>query len=397
MTPHCGQERRDRKLSARNAITGMLAEAGITVGGDAPWDMAVSDERTFARILADGGLGLGESYMVGWWDTPDLYEFFRHMVRWRMVAPPKPGARLIMAALKAKLFNRQTIAQTQQLARAHYNLSNDMFRAMLGPSMAYSCGYWRDADDLDAAQNAKLDLVCRKLGLKAGDRVLDIGCGWGSFARFAAAEYGCRVTGITIAAEQAGLAREACAGLPVKIVESDYRQFENYAKDAAFDAVVSIGMAEHVGEHNHRIYLETAARALKPGGLFLLHTIGAHKAGKITSSSWFDKYIFPGGQHPTIGQLGRAMERLFVMEDLHNIGQDYTPTLLAWNENFEQYWHSADPATAVRNYAGPPEIFYRMWRYYLLSAAATFAVRNLSVWQMVLAKGGVEGGYTAVR
>jgi cyclopropane-fatty-acyl-phospholipid synthase len=384
-------------LSAKNAITGLLAQAGITVDGSEPWDMAVHDDRFYGRLLADSALGLGESYMAGWWDVPDLYEFFRRMVRWRMTAAPKPNSELIMAALKAKLFNRQTIAQTQQLANAHYNLSNDMFRAMLGPTMAYSCGYWKEADNLDDAQNAKLDLVCRKLGLKAGDRVLEIGCGWGSFARFAAENYGCHVTGITIAAEQAHLARELCAGLPVEIIESDYRLFDNYGKDGAFDAVVSIGMAEAVGERNYRIYMETAERALKPGGMFLLHTIGVQKPGKITRTSWFEKYIFPGGQHPTIAGLSAASEGLFVMEDLHNIGQDYAPTLLAWCEKFERYWEGTDPATAVENYGGSPDVFYRMWRYYLLSSAATFSVRNHSLWQMVLAKGGAEGGYTTVR
>lgn len=389
-------------MDAERAVGGLLAEAGITVGGGGePWDIAVHDARFYGRLLADGGLGLGESYMAGWWDAPDLYEFFRRLIRWRMATASKPGADLIIAALKSKLFNRQTIAQTQQLANAHYNLSNDLFRAMLGPTMTYSCGYWRHAGDLDAAQNAKLDLVCRKLGLKPGDRMLDIGCGWGSLAKYAAENYGCRVIGITIAAEQANMARDLCADLPVEVIESDYRRFENYAEDDGFDAVVSIGMAEHVGERNYRVYMEAAARALKPGGLFLLHTIASHKRGKISRTSWFDKYIFPGGQHPTVGRLGRAMEGLFVFEDLHNIGPDYAPTLLAWFENFDRWWWKADRMAAVGKYGGPPEVFYRMWKYYLLSAAASFSVSKLSVLQMVLAKGGVRDekghGYQAVR
>lgn len=385
-------------MNAKEIITHMLAEAGITVGGNETWDITVHDERTYARVLGQSGLGLGESYMAGWWDVPDLKLFFEKLISWRSRTVVKPGLSTIATALKTRLFNRQTIAQTQELANAHYNLSNHMFNAMLDDTMAYSCAYWRDADDLHAAQLAKLDLACRKVGLKEGDHLLDIGCGWGSLSYHAAKHFGARVTGITIAHEQAILARERCAGLPVDIIESDYRRFDDYAKDAAFDAVISIGMVEHVGERNYRVYLETAARALKRDGLFLLHTIGVHKTRRAARTSWIEKYIFPGHQLPTISQLETAMQGLMNVEDLHNIGFDYARTLTCWFENFDRWWTAEDDrAAAIENFSGDPDVFYRMWKYYLLSMAASFSVRQLSVWQMVMSKHGVPGGYQTVR
>ena len=385
-------------MSAEKIVTDLLAKAGITVGGGEAWDITVHDQRTFERVIGHGGLGLGESYMAGWWDAPDLKQFFEKLMSWRQRNTVKPGLSTIATALKVRLFNRQTIAQTQELANAHYNLSNRMFTAMLDDSMAYSCAYWRNSDDLHSAQLAKLDLICRKVGLKEGDHLLDIGCGWGSLSYFAAKHYGARVTGITIAHEQAVLARERCAGLPVEIIESDYRLFDNYATEGGFDAVISLAMAEAVGEKNYREYMSVAVRAVKDDGLFLLHTIGVHKTRRPDRTSWFEKYIFPGHQLPTITQLSAAMEGVMQVEDLHNIGFDYARTLTCWFENFDRYWaEEDDKAAAVENFTGDPDVFYRMWKYYLLSVAASFSVRELSVWQMVMSKHGVPGGYETVR
>jgi cyclopropane-fatty-acyl-phospholipid synthase len=254
---------------------------------------------------------------------------------------------------------------------------------MLDRRLVYSCAYWKDADNLDDAQEAKLDLICKKLGLRKGDRVLDIGCGWGSFARFAAEKYGVRVVGITVSSEQAALGREMCEGLPVEIRLQDYREI-----DEKFDHVVSVGMFEHVGYKNYRIYMEVVRRCLRDEGLFLLHTIG-NNISCIATDPWFDKYIFPNSVVPSVKQISSAMEGLFILEDLHNFGSYYDATLTAWFANFDRNWHSLTDRYDQR--------FYRMWKYYLLSCAGSFRSRCLQVWQMVLSKEGVPGGYQPAR
>lgn len=249
--------------------------------------------------------------------------------------------------------------------------------------MVYTCGYWKNAKDLDEAQEAKLDLVCRKIGLASGQRVLDIGCGWGSFAKFAAENYGAQVVGITVSKEQVRLAQERCAGWPVEIRLQDYR-----AMRETFDRVISLGMFEHVGYKNYRTYFEVARRCLKEDGLFLLHTIGGNVSAKSTDP-WIDKYIFPNSMIPSAAQIAKAAEGLFVMEDWHNFGADYDKTLLAWYQNVESHWLELSTRYDER--------FHRMWRYYLLSCAGSFRVRVNQLWQIVYSKQGVQGGYTAIR
>jgi cyclopropane-fatty-acyl-phospholipid synthase len=254
---------------------------------------------------------------------------------------------------------------------------------MLDTRMVYSCGYWREARTLEAAQEAKLDLICRKLGLKEGDRLLDIGCGWGGLAKFAAERYGATVVGLTVSKEQAALARERCKGLPIEIRVQDYRTLSE-----RFDHIASVGMFEHVGVKNYRTYFEVARRCLKEEGLFLLHTIGGNRSVR-SVEPWIGKYIFPGGMLPSVAQIGAGIERLFVMEDWHNFGSYYDTTLLAWWHNFDAAW------PALRAKYG--ERFYRMWKYYLLICAGTFRARHSELWQIVLSPHGVPGGYISVR
>jgi len=209
---------------ARSLGLEILRNAGIEVGGDQPRDIAVHDDRFWARVLAERELGLGESYQDGWWDANQLDEFIAEVqsVDMRSLVRPRPGMALYIA--KAYAMNRQTIRRARRNAGAHYNIGNDLYERMLDKRMIYSCGYWRRADDLDQAQEDKLDLICRKLRLEPGMRLLDIGCGWGGFARFAATEHGVTVTGVTPAREQARVASDVCAGLPVEIQECDYRE-----------------------------------------------------------------------------------------------------------------------------------------------------------------------------
>jgi len=256
---------------------------------------------------------------------------------------------------------------------------------MLDKRMIYTCGFWKDAKNLDEAQEHKLDLICRKLQLKAGDRVLDIGCGWGGFAKFAAEKYGVSVVGVTISKEQVALAQENCKGLDVEIRLMDYRAMPQ--KLGQFDKVVSIGMFEHVGPKNYRAYMRAAEQCLKDDGLFLLHTIG--RSGQIAGADpWIDKYIFPNGILPSMHDIVHASRSLFTIEDWHNFGADYDKTLMAWCANFEKAWPQLEPAYGPR--------FRFRFRYYLLSCAAAFRARDIHLWQIVLTKK-ILGGYPSVR
>jgi len=241
---------------------------------------------------------------------------------------------------------------------------------MLDSGMTYTCGYWQNATTLDEAQEAKLDLICRKLELEPGMRVLDIGCGWGSFARYAAEHYGAAVTGLTISGEQAEMAKEHCRGLPVDILLQDYREVSG-----TFDRVLSIGMFEHVGYKNYRTYMEITRRCLKDDGIALIQTIGGNRS-TTASNPWLSKYIFPNSMLPSIAQIGAAMEGIFVMEDWHNFGPHYDKTLMAWYANFENAWPKHRDRYGER--------FYRMWKFYLLSCAGTFRSRLNQLWQITM-------------
>ena len=369
--------------SSRVFVEDLLAKADITIGGSRPQDITVHDDRLFNRVIRYGTLGLGEAYMDGWWDSSAIDVFVHSAFVARLHGVIKFNFASVSAITKAFLFNLQSSARAFIVGEVHYDLGNDLYEAMLDKRMVYTCGYWAHAKTLDDAQEAKLNFVCRKIGLKKGDRILDIGCGWGSFAKFAAEKYGASVVGITISVEQAALARERCKGLPVEIRVQDYREMHE-----TFDHIVSLGMFEHVGVKNYRTYFEVANRCLKDDGLFLLHTIGGN-VSRVTSDPWITKYIFPGGVIPSVAQIGKAMEELFVLEDWHNFGPDYDKTLMAWFKNFDTAWPTLRATYGDR--------FYRMWKYYLLSCAGVFRARESNLWQIVLSKNGVPGGYTSVR
>ncbi|HKK17346.1 MAG TPA: cyclopropane fatty acyl phospholipid synthase [Opitutales bacterium] len=374
----------DRKPApGHESIESLLAEADITIGGNRPWDIRVRDERFYRRVLAEPSLGLGEAYVEGWWDVERLDEFFHRVLREELHRRNGTRPGLLWDWALAKLVNQQSLRRSQRVAERHYDLGNEFFERMLDPHMQYTCGYWKDADNLAAAQEAKLDLICRKLALRPGDSILEFGGGWGGFAKFAAERYGCRVTVYNISREQVRHAREWCRDLPVEVHHADYRMAEG-----SYDRVVSIGMCEHVGARNYGELFRIKRRCLKEDGLMFLHTIGCNRT-KPTSDPWIRRYIFPGGQLPSLRQLTDASEGIFTLEDLHNIGADYDPTLMAWHGNFERHWPE------FRKKLGGS--FQRMWRYYLLSCAGAFRARKIHLWQMVFAPRGLEGGYVPVR
>ncbi len=375
-----------RMQNSRALAQDLLAPAGITLNGPKPYDPQINDDRMIDRVLRDGIIAVGESYMDGWWDAADIPEMVTRMMRSSQVEKlfSLQMVSLAVAYVRAQLLNLQSRARAFQVAEHHYDIGNDLYERMLDSRLTYSCGYWSHARTLDEAQEAKLDLVCRKIKLKEGDRVLDIGCGWGSFAIFAAEKYGAQVVGVTVSKEQAAFARERARGLPVEIRIQDYREIE----DGPYDHVVSIGMFEHVGPKNYRTYMALVRKILKNDGLFLLHTIGYKRTPKLPNP-WIEKYIFPNGTTPSAPQITAAAEQLFILEDWHNFGADYEKTLLAWFDNFDRTWPE------LREKYG--ERFYRMWKFYLLSCAGAFRARDMQLWQIVFSPAGVPGGYVPVR
>lgn len=363
----------------------IFARVGIEIDGPAPHDIQVHHRGFYRRVLSQGSQGLGESYMDGWWDAQAVDAFIARIIANGIEEQIRPSAHLVAYVLASHLHNRQNRQRARHSVEAHYDLGNDLFERMLDPLMNYSCGYWAEAQDLNSAQRNKLDLVCRKLGLREGQRVIDIGCGWGGFARYAAEQYGVEVLGITLSKEQAALARERCRDLPVEIELCDYRDLDQQA-----DRIVSIGMFEHVGHRNYKTFMQVIERCLRKDGLALLHTIGNVRTTR-DNEPWIDKYIFPDGEIPSITQIGEAMEEHLIMEDWHNFGPDYDRTLMAWLHNFENAW----PELSCNGHYD--ERFYRMWRYYLMFCAGLFRARRLQLWQVVLAPHGRPGVYRSLR
>lgn len=390
--------------NSKKLIENLLNIADVKLNGDRAWDITVKNEQLFDRLISLGSLGLGESYMDDWWECKSLDQFFERVVGANLGKRVRGNYKILWLALKAKLFNLQKGKRAFEVGEKHYDIGNDLYTRMLGKSMTYTCGYWKNAKNLikspehsesdrihnenvakalDEAQEAKLDLVCKKLKLKKGDRVLDIGCGWGSFARHAVQNYGAEVVGVTVSKEQLVLAKELCAGLPVEFRLQDYREVNE-----KFDHIVSLGMFEHVGVKNYKTYMKVVSRCLKDGGLFLLHTIGSNRPNN-APDPWIERYIFTNSIIPTAKQVVKATEGRFIIEDWHNFGADYDKTLMAWYANFEAAW----PELKTKY----DERFYRMWKYFLLACAGAFRVRHNQLWQIVLSKNGVAGGYESIR
>ncbi len=361
----------------------LLRTADIRINGDRPWDIRVHDKRLYGRAISQGSLAFGEAYMDGWWDVPKLDEFFDRLFRAKIEEKIPESWQTLLWIAEQNIFNPQRRSKAFEIGKHHYDIGNDLYSAMLDARKVYTCGYWKNASTLDEAQEAKLDLVCKKVRLEPGQKILDIGCGWGSFAKFAAEKYGVHVVGITVSQEQIKLGKELCRGLPVELYYQDYRDIEG-----EFDHIVSLGMFEHVGHKNYRTYMQVVRKHLKDDGLFLLHTIGQDYS-TTSGDPWIEKYIFPNSMLPSVNQIAENIEGSFVLEDWHNFGADYDKTLMSWFDNFNTHWNKLKNAYDDR--------FYRMWKYFLLVSAGTFRSRRQSLWQIVLSKEGVPGGYVSIR
>lgn len=337
------------------------------------------DERFFRRVLFDGSLGVGESYMDGWWDCEALDEMCFRASRAQLEQSIPLNWRNVLGVAASYFGNRQTRRRATAVVKRHYDLGNDFFEAMLDPAMQYTCAYFEGTSDLAEAQHRKMDLICRKLALQPGMRLLDIGCGWGGFAKFAAENYGCRVVGITISKEQKSYAENACGGLPIEIRLQDYRDLSD-----KFDRAVAVGMVEHVGFKNYRRFMKRVCQSLENDGMFLCQAISASTSNR-QPDPWIARYIFPNSILPSAAYLTEAAEGLFVLEDIQNFGAFYYPTLMAWDQRFRDSWE--------RFRAEYGERFYRMWRFYLLSCAGAFRARSLQLFQFVFSPSGVLDGY----
>lgn len=371
------------KNNSEKWLQKILEPAKIKINGTNPWDIRIINPKLYNRVKINGSLGLGEAYMEGWWECDKLDEFFYRILSSDIYSRVGLSLPILFGFIKAKLFNLQAVKRAFEVGEKHYDIGNDLFEPMLGKTMAYSCGYWRNSKTLDKAQEAKLDLICKKLDLKKGQTVLDIGCGWGSFAYHAAKNYGVKVVGITVSKEQVKLGQKICKGLPVELRLQNYESLNE-----KFDHIVSVGMFEHVGEKNYKNFFKIVKKCLKEDGLFLLHTIGSLTTGN-NADPWMNKYIFPNGMLPSLKHITSNTEGLFVIEDVHNFGADYDKTLMQWHKNFNKSWPKIKD-----KYQGD---FYRMWNYYLLSCAGAFRSRDAQLWQIVLSPNGVPGGYKSIR
>lgn len=370
-------------MDAKKMVISMLEEADVRIGGDRPWDIRVHNEDLYKRLLREGTMGVGEAYLEGWWDCDQLDVMFCKAIRAHLEDRIRHNFPTLLITASQLIFNLQSVGRATMVAEQHYNTDNAMFARMLGPTMNYSCGYWKDADTLDEAENDKMELICQKLGLKAGMTVLDIGCGWGGLSLYMAQHYGVKVTGVTVSTEQLAYAREHDAEHAVNWLLQDYRSMEG-----RFDRIVSVGMFEHVGRKNYGVFLEKTKELLDPSGLFLLHTIGSNKQ-KAGTDPWINKYIFPNGMLPSPICIAKAITGRYVMEDWHNFGADYDKTLMAWHRHFEDGYAEGAFQCSQR--------VHRMYRYYLLSCAGAFRARDIQLWQIVLSPQGVEGGYCCKR
>ncbi|KJF83138.1 cyclopropane fatty acyl phospholipid synthase [Photobacterium angustum] len=369
----------------KELFSNLLNQADIKINGDRPWDIIVNDDKLFDNILSQGTIAFGEGYMDHLWDCQRIDILVSKLLRANIEEKLsgtdkfKIAAKIGVSKIK-NLINHQSLSRVKEDVPFHYDIGNDLYTNMLDDRMAYTCAYWKGAKNLNEAQENKMELICRKLDLKPGMRLLDIGCGWSSFMNYAAEKYGVICDGLTLSQEQMKLGQKIAdnKGLPVRIILEDYREYQPVQQ---YDRIVSIGMIEHVGPENYNEFFDCANKFLKDDGIFLLHTIGS-PVSVTQTDPWINKYIFPNGVVPSIAQLSSALEGKMNIEDVHNFGPDYDLTLMAWCENFERNWHKISDQYNER--------FYRMWRYYLLSCAGAFRSRDLNLLQFSLTKNGCE-------
>jgi len=375
----------------KNRIEGILNEIGVTINGNKPYDLKINNKQFLTKMMlsASPSIDAGEAYMNGDWDCEQLEELFFRICKSEMDSELYSKFGSFFYTLKNSIINQQSPSKSHEVAKKHYNLGNRFYELMLGKSMAYTCSYWKNAHSLDEAQFDKYDLICKKLYLKPGEKVLELGCGWGGLAKYMAEKYGCEVVAIDIGEQPSSYAKKLCKDLPVTVHQCDYRSTHIYnPQNKPFDKIVSVGVLEHVGYKNYTPFLNIANSFIKPDGIFLLHSIGGNVSLNYCDP-WINKYIFPNGMLPSIKQLGEALEHKFIVEDLQNFGAYYDKTLMAWRSNLNNNWDELKPSYDER--------FRRMMNYYLASCAGGFRARSMQLWQYVLTPKGMLNGYSSYR
>ncbi|MCY3880195.1 MAG: cyclopropane fatty acyl phospholipid synthase [Rhodobacteraceae bacterium] len=355
----------------------LLEYADVRIDGDRPWDLQVNREEVFARMFASGSLGLGESYVDGWWDCDRLDELMCRLSGAELKSRFRAGDIIhVLHSLLVTIPYRRSDPDAE--GKVHYEQKRELYRCMLDKRMIYSCAFWENAKSLDEAQEHKLDLIARKLRLKPGMKILDIGCGWGGALHYLAEKYGVSGVAVTISPDQFAAASELYAGLPLEVRLQDYR-----AVSEQFDHSFSIDMLGHVGRRNYRKYLRTVRRQLHPGGLHLVQTAGSANRS-VKADPWVNRYIFPGSHIPSPKQIAEASEGVLVLQDWHNFTQDYDRTFMCWYENLSAAWEAL-------GYDNDDRLF-RMWRYYLLSFAGVFRSGVSQLWQITFSRDGASPG-----
>lgn len=355
-------------------------------GSGLPLHLQIHNPNTYDRILAFGTLGFCEAYMEGWWDEANnnLIELIGLFYRSNVYAKARDKVTIALAlkVIQQRLRTLPVLIQnSRRNVQHHYDLGNDFYQLFLDPTLTYSCGYRvHETDSLEQMQLQKYDLICRKLALKPGETLIDIGCGWGGMLIYAAERYGVSGTGITLSVEQAKLAQERIEqrGLTdkIKIVIADYREIKGQ-----YDKFVSIGMFEHVGKGNFATFMQKAADLLTPNGVGMLHTIVTQSQER--NGAWVDKYIFPGGYAPQLHELTHELwAAKLKVAHCENLKPHYAETLKRWAQNFTG---NRDRITALSETYD--ERFLRMWYLYLQSFEASFRYGGLHVYQLLFFKG----------
>jgi cyclopropane-fatty-acyl-phospholipid synthase len=363
---------RDPRLSER-IVSWLFSFADVAINGNRPWDIRVRDDRFFATVLLEGSLGLGESYLRSWWACDDLEELFYRLITGGLERVSRALPIQVLGRLSDALVNQQTMQKSLRVAERHYNRGNDLFLSFLGTYKNYSGAYYESAArTLEDAQLAKMEKICRELDLRPGERLLDVGGGWGEFARYAATRYGCRVTSINIADEQLAYAANYCRDANVEIRKCDYREVTG-----RYDKIAVIAMLTHVGYKNYRLFMQTMDGCLEPGGTILVESVGGHVSQR-NCEPWTDKYIFPGGMIPSLEQLDRSIRGLYRRTRLSEFGLSYVDTLRSWHRNLLDAW-----PTLQQRYGETTRL---MFEYFFLSCAGAFRARDLVYWHIVLSK-----------
>ncbi len=339
----------------------------------------------YDRVVRDGSLGMGESYMEGWWDAEgdDIVSAIGIIISNQLEKTIRVSPSLMLSAASTKIFANVSRVRSKSNIQQHYDVGNDFYELFLDENMAYTCGYQKDPNDtIEDMQNQKHERVARKLGLKAGESMVDLGCGFGGMLRYGAKNFGIKGMGVTLSEGQYEWANKKMQeeGLHdnIRVELKDYRDMTG-----TFDHVVSIGLAEHTWQRGYETFIGKISELLKEGGVGLVHTIGVTSPPHETTDAWINRYIFPDGRLPRLEELIEEMRRAgLTVGHVENFKLHYAETLRHWKEKFNKNRATIKAMAPEYN-----EEFLRMWDYYLQVCEAGFRYGELQLYQILFCKG----------